>query len=206
MDREGSKTRRRDVGSVRLQPDRTSCYARRVRPDRAPAVLTAVLALSVAGCAAQQCGWPRFPVSVASPDGRHVAFVQNHPDIDPPNQSIWVQTGNNSKQIQQLGPDSDWCDTIVWSADSSTVSYLIQNARLITVDAASQRIVSDQWLTAQDSYPPLRMVINLSINMDGSEARFQSCWRNMNRTDRHYYVHDPFNCGELQSVRLIPNP
>ena len=162
-------------------------------------------------CSAQQCGFPRFPVSATSPNGTHVAFVQNHPDIDPPSQSIWLRTTNASAtQIRRLGPDSDWCNTVVWSADSSTVSFLIQDARLIAIDARSERIISDKWLVPQDAYPPLRMVTNLSLSSDGSEATFQSCWRNMNRRDRPNYVHDAFGCSEMQNVRIrgeqIPNP
>jgi hypothetical protein len=145
------------------------------------------------------------PVSAASPDGRHVALVRNHPDIDPPHQSIWLRSpATPLHQIKQLAPDLDWCNAIAWSADSSTVAYLVQDARLITVDARLQQIVSDQWLTPRlGDYPPSRMVVELTLTGDGTGARFRMCKRGMFRAR---YVFHALDCGALQSVRIRPRP
>ena len=169
---------------------------------RAPII--AIACLSACSCSALQLGFPRVPVSASSPDGRYVAIVRNHPDIDPPSQTIWVGPGGGSlRQIQKLGPDSDWCDLITWSADSSTVAFLVQDARLITVDAASQRIVSERWLTPwKGEYPPYQMVVNLSLSAAGGRAQFRTCNRNMNQPG---YVHDPSDCGPFQVVQIKPN-
>ncbi len=119
-----------------------------------------------------------MPVSATSPDGGAVAFVRNHPNIDPPAQSIWLRTGGSSHRLKQLGGDSDWCNRVVWSADGSTAAFLVQDARLITVDRASRRIVSEKWLTEwKGEYPPYRVVTALSLSADGREARFRECER-----------------------------
>ena len=168
-----------------------------------PSLALAVVVVWTSACSAEQLGFPRTPVSASSPDGRHLAFVRNHPNPDPPSQTIWLgHHGERSRQIQELGPDSDWCNRIVWSDDSSTVAYLVQDARLITVDAATDRIVSEIWLAPNDSYPPQRMVVDLSLNATGSEARFRTCRRNLNRPG---YVHEPTDCGVTQSVRVKPS-
>ena len=97
---------------------------RRLRP-----VLVAGLAAAAMACEAAQFGWPPVPLRVPSPDGRVVAFVKNHPDFDPPNQSLWLQTSNGAAtQLTRLAPDADWCNLIVWSADSRRVAFLVSDA------------------------------------------------------------------------------
>jgi hypothetical protein len=59
---------------------------RQVRPG-----LVLVFAVATFACDAAQLGWPPVPLRVPSADGRFVAFVRNHPDLDPPNQSLWLQ-------------------------------------------------------------------------------------------------------------------
>jgi hypothetical protein len=157
--------------------------------------LTLVL-IGTGACTREQLGLPRVPVSVTSPDGRFVAFVRNHPNVDPPAQSIWLQsTGASAAKLKALGGDSDWCDRIVWSADSSTVSYLVQGARLITVDALTGRVLSEQWLTDwQGEYPPHRRVRDLSLSPTGNEARYRDCDR-LDSTD----------CGPVRTraIRMV---
>jgi hypothetical protein len=164
----------------------------------------AVLLLSAA-CSREQLGLPRIPVSATSPDGRFVAYVRNHPNLDPPSQTIWLKAvGRSAVKLRALGPDSDWCNTVVWSADSSTVSYLVQDARLITADARAERVVSEHWLTAwEGEYPPSRMARNLSLSADGQQARFLDCARLMTRPG---YVHEATECSELRTKRIRGAP
>jgi hypothetical protein len=99
-----------------------------------------------------------------------------------------------------LGPDSDWCNLVVWSPDSSTVAFLIQDARLITVDAASQMVISYKWLTAwQGEYPPYQMAVSLTLDARGTEARFRICDRRMFGAG---YVFDAANCGAFRRTDL----
>ena len=96
----------------------------RVRP-----VLVAGLAAAAMACEAAQLGWPPVPLRLPSPDGRVVAFVKNHPDVDPPNQSLWLQASNRAAtELARLAPDADWCNLIVWSADSRRVAFLVSDA------------------------------------------------------------------------------
>ncbi|HUP40426.1 MAG TPA: hypothetical protein VM115_09930 [Vicinamibacterales bacterium] len=89
---------------------------------------------------------------------------------------------------------------MAWSSDNSTVGFLIQDARLITVDAASQQIVSEKWLTPwKGEYPPYQMVVDLSLDTRGAAARFRVCDR---QTTRPGYVHEPTGCGEFQRVAV----
>jgi hypothetical protein len=108
---------------------------------------------------------------IPSPDGTRTASVRNHWSVDPPRQTLWL----DETRIATLGEDMDWCRTVVWSADGSTVAYLVQDAELIVVDADSGRRTSAQWLVEQDGYPTTREVRNLTI--DGTRARYRSCVR-----------------------------
>ena len=156
---------------------------------------------ATSACTRQELGLPRTPVSATSPDGRFVAFVRNHPDFDPPNQSIWFEAiGRSATKLKTLGPDSDWCNTIVWSSDSSTVSYLVQDARLITVEAHAARIVSEKWLTDwKGEYPPYRMVRDLSLSASGREARFRDCDRNLTRQG---HAPTPNACSNFRTMTI----
>jgi len=61
---------------------------------------------------------------VPSPDGRVVAFVRNHPNVDPPDQSLWLKDSNGrATELTRLAPDADWCNLIVWSSDSTRVTF-----------------------------------------------------------------------------------
>jgi len=86
--------------------------------------------------------------------------VRNHPSPDPPEQSLWLGTGNGSdaEQIRKLSADQDWCHVIEWAGDSRSVAFLVQDARLILVDATTKEIRVDRWLVHQDGYPPSQVV------------------------------------------------
>ena len=144
------------------------------------------LIVSMTGCSAEKLGLPRTALSAVSPDGRYVALVRNHPSIDPPRQSLWVGKRDGTLQnIKQLGEDTSWSNLAVWSSDNSTVAFLVQDAQLVTVDAASKTIASEHWLTSNDDYPPAKMVKDLSLSADGRTAHFRECARNSHQDDRN---------------------
>ena len=152
-------------------------------------------------CSQQQLGFPQTPVAAVSPDGRSIAFVRNHASIDPPAQSLWIgPVDGPATKLRTLGPDSGWCNLIVWSQDSSTVSFLVQDARLVTVDALTGRITSEKWLTAwKGEYPPYRIVRNLALTASGRQALYQDCER---RITRPGYDHEVDDCGEIQTAAI----
>ena len=77
------------TGDQEVRRTRIRWYARTVFAKVIPTTVLALTASTVS-CSALQLGFPRTPVSATSPDGNYVAFVCNHPDIDPPSQSIWL--------------------------------------------------------------------------------------------------------------------
>jgi len=140
----------------------------------------AVLLMCVAGCTRDQLGLPRIAAEELSPDGSHLAWVKNHLSFDPPAQSLWIRDvrTNEPRRVLLLAEDQDWCDTIVWAADSSAVVFLVQNARAIIYDPQSDRILVDQWLVAHDgSYPSTMCARALSFGVDNRTLIFRECDR-----------------------------
>lgn len=134
--------------------------------------------LLVGACSREQLGLPRVAVSSPSPDGRYRAFVQNRPSIDPPAQSLWLASETGAATlVRKLSDDQDWCHVIEWTGDSRSVAFLVQDARLIVVDAATRRPRVDRWLVEKDGYPPTQLVTGLSLSQDGSSVRFKACRR-----------------------------
>jgi hypothetical protein len=76
-----------------------------------------------------------------------------------------------------LSEDQDWCRVIAWAADSQSVAFLVQDARLIVVDAVTRRTRADRWLVAQDGYPPSRVITDVALSRDGMSVRFKACER-----------------------------
>jgi len=142
-------------------------------------VLGLVLISTVIACDRAQLGLPRVPVESASPDGSRVAFVRNRPSIDPPAQSLWLRAADGTAtELLRLGEDSEWCHIIVWSGDGTRVAFLVQDARLLVVDAQRARIVLEKWLVdPPGGYPPDRIVRDLALSEDGREATFRTCPR-----------------------------
>lgn len=137
------------------------------------------LALLAVGCDRAQLGLPRVALEVPSPDGRRAALVRNHPESDPPNQSLWLRGPDGERvELARLSPDQDWCNQIVWSADGSRVAFLVQDARLVVADAAAGKVVFERWLVPDSgAYPPREKVTELRLSLDGSQATFRACGR-----------------------------
>jgi len=112
-----------------------------------------------------------------SPDGRHRAVVHNHWTIDPPDQSIWV----DDRMVKRLAGDVDWCNNVVWSSDSSTVAYLVQDARLIVVAADSSKIIADRWLVDHAGDAPAQRACALALSANGRSVSYMPCDRDGKR-------------------------
>lgn len=155
----------------------------------APFVVLVLISMS---CSKANFGLPRIPLSSPSPDGRFIALVRNHVDIDPPNQSIWVgEVGAKPTLIERLAPDMDYCSTIEWSADSSTVAFVVRNGRLRVVDAASGETLFNEWVVEwSGEYPPAIRIKDLRLANDGRSASFRGCRKNR-------------ECSELRTVEFL---
>ena len=150
---------------------------RRLRP-----VLLAGLAAAALACEAAQLGWPPVPLRVPSPDGRAVAFVRNHPDVDPPDQSLWLKASDGAAtELTRLAPDADWCNLIVWSADSRRVAFLVSDAILYVYDGRSQAKVFSGFVGRRSwDQPPRYTLRHLALSSDGTSVTFRECehtWR-----------------------------
>jgi hypothetical protein len=153
-------------------------------PRRLTAAISGLLVFLATGlgvtgaCSRAQLGLPRVAAAAASPNGRYRAFVRNHPNVDPPAQSLWLSSdAGGGTQLRALSDDQDWCRVIAWAGDSQSVAFLVQDARLIVVDAATRRTREDRWLVAQDGYPTSQMVTALALSHDGMSVRFKECRR-----------------------------
>jgi len=142
-----------------------------------PFILLSAVALVATGC-----GRTSTHISAASPDGRVIARVLSHPSIDPPDQSLWLgPVGATSRQLRHLAPDQDWCNEVHWSADSSTVAFLVQDAWLLAFTRSGQ-LLADQWLVDHRDYPPRQVARRFALSPDGSSASFQPCLRRPRRS------------------------
>jgi hypothetical protein len=138
-----------------------------------------VFAAAALACEAAQLGWPPVPLQARSPDGRIVAFVRNHPEFDPPNQSLWIQAaGGSPSKLAQLAPDQDWCDRIAWSSDSRRVAFLVSDAIVYVYDGQSHEQVFSGFVGRRSwDTPPRYILQDLALSSDGSSVTFRECER-----------------------------
>lgn len=140
----------------------------------------AMTALIVAtACTAEQWGFPRTPVFAASPDRRYAAFVRNHPNPDPWDQSLWIQPkGGRATRVMRVPPDAFWCDTILWSADSRRVAFIVANAIVHVFDPASRQSVFSGFVGRRSWDTPPRYVLSAAaLTADGGGMVFRECER-----------------------------
>jgi len=137
----------------------------------------AVLAAVTLACEAAQLGWPSVPLLVPSPDGRVVAFVRNHPNVDPPDQSLWLKDSNGrSTELTRLAPDADWCNLIVWSSDNRRVAFLVSDAIVYVYDGPSHAQVFSGFVGRRSwAQPPQYTVRDLALSDDGTRVTFREC-------------------------------
>jgi hypothetical protein len=178
-------------------------------------VFVATLAAAAMACEGAQLGWPRIPLRVLSPDGRLVAFVRNHPNVDPPDQSLWLKDSNGrATELTRLAPDADWCNLIVWSADSRRVAFLVSDAIVYVYDGQSHAQVFSGFVGRRSWDQPPRFILqHLALSPDGASVTFRECERTWKpsaperqnargtRVDR---VMD--GCSEMKAVALADVP
>ena len=96
-----------------------------------PSILLCLLGILIAvhlfsfGYVAAALHGPKTALSLASPDGVHVAYVTDGPSIDPPNQFLFVERAAKTQfmWIADLAEDVDCIERIVWSPDGDIVVF-----------------------------------------------------------------------------------
>ena len=68
---------------------------------------------------------PNIIQAVTSPDQKFVAYVQEHPSLDPPNQALYVERSDKTHflRVAKLAGDIDSIIKAVWSPDSQIVVF-----------------------------------------------------------------------------------
>jgi hypothetical protein len=130
-----------------------------------------VTLFAVAGCQLARDLLPRTHTSSRSPDGRYVAFVHQGLNSDPPDDHLYLaQVGKPARYLQALAPDADWSRAIVWSRDSRTVGFVINEQRLALFDTATASAIATLTLVKADGYPGSEEARAISIATDGTVA------------------------------------
>jgi hypothetical protein len=121
-----------------------------------------------AGCQLARDLLPRTHTSSRSPDGRHVAFVYQGLNPDPPDDHLYLgPVGQPARYLRALAPDADWSRTITWSPDSRTVGFVINEQRLALFETATAREIAILTLVKSDGYPGSEEARAISIATDG---------------------------------------
>ncbi len=150
---------------------------RRQAVARVVGVVGLLLLAGTLGC--RMMGIPRLALEEASPSGGYLAQVRNEMSLDPPPQSLWIVSGDGSDatRVLQLAEDQDWCDQISWSADGSTVAFVIQRAWIAVYDAQSRELRAREWLAEPGDYPPRDELRELRLSENGTVVSYRLCGR-----------------------------
>lgn len=132
----------------------------------------------VTGCQSARDFLPRTHTTSVSPDGRHSAFVRQGFNLDPPDDHLFLTTrGRPTRTLMDLAADADWCKTIVWSADSRKVGFVVTDDRLALFDVDTGRLEAFFFLAGSGCCGGPQEARNVALTDDGTEVSF-------NRFDR----------------------
>ena len=121
---------------------------------------------------------PRTHTVSTSPDGRSKAWVRQEFNIDPPDDHLYVEGPDGAvTKLLDLAPDADWCHSIIWTADSTRVGFLVTDNRLSVFDVRSREHVAELVLVKIDGYPGSEAARDVAFTDEGRAVTFE-------RTDR----------------------
>jgi hypothetical protein len=135
--------------------------------------------VTLAGCGEMRRDFlPRTHTVSTSPDGRSRAWVRQGFSIDPPDDHLFIKgPDGRTHKLLDLAPDADWCRSIIWTADSAKVGFLITDNRLSIFDVRTRDHVAEIVLVKVDGYPGSEAVRNIAFADSGRVVTFE-------RTDR----------------------
>jgi hypothetical protein len=126
-------------------------------------------ALASGGCQIAHDLLPRTHTTSTSPDGRSYAFVRQHLNPDPPDDHLYLgAAGSRARHLMALAPDADWCRAILWTPDSRTVGFLINEQRLALFDVSTMTLTAMLVLVQADGYPGSEEARRVSLANDGT--------------------------------------
>ncbi len=140
-------------------------------------VVGLLLLAGALGC--RMIGIPKLALEELSPGGGYIAQVRNEMSLDPPRQSLWIVSGDGSgaTRVLRLSEDQDWCDQIVWSADGSTVVFVVQRAWIAVYDAQSRELRAREWFVEPGDHPPRDELRELRLSENGTTVTYRLCIR-----------------------------
>jgi len=141
--------------------------------------LAIVASVSLSACAEMRRDFlPKTHTVSTSPDGRSTAWVRQGFSIDPPDDHLFLKgPDGRTHKLRDLAPDADWCRTIIWTADSARVGFLITDNRLSIFDARTREHLAEVTLVKIDGYPGSEAARNIAFTDSGRAVTFE-------RTDR----------------------
>jgi hypothetical protein len=141
-------------------------------------VIAMALTVSATACRQARDLLPRTHTISTSPDGRWRAWVRQELNLDPPDDHLFLKgPDGRTVRLMDLAPDADWCHSIVWTADSTRVGFLITDNRLSIFDARSLEHVAEVILVKIDGYPGSEEVQQLAFTSDGTAVTFDRAGR-----------------------------
>ena len=97
-----------------------------------------------------------------------MAFVHQGLNPDPPDDHPYLgPVGQPARYLRALAQDADWSRAIVWSPDSRTVGFVINEQRLALFDTATASEIAILTLVKADGYPGSEEARAMSIANDG---------------------------------------
>lgn len=106
----------------------------------------------VAGCSAEDLGYPRVASASQSPDLRYTVEIRNHPTIDPPEQSLWIgETNGQLRYVAGVASDTGWSGPCAWSQDSSLFAFVV-GAKVVVVEPTTGAVRLEQWLIHREDH------------------------------------------------------
>jgi hypothetical protein len=147
-------------------------------PRRWSRLFVAALAACASACELTHF-LPHTLATAVSPDGRHTAIVRRAFSIDPPDDHLFIATkGQAERNVLNLGPDVDWCRSIVWSPDSRKAGFVINDEQLAIVDAETGRLDVRMILTGDSCCGSAQYEAQrVAFNEDATEVSFDRVQR-----------------------------
>jgi hypothetical protein len=136
-------------------------------------IFLVLLVVTSVGCQVARNLLPRTYTSSVSPDGLHTASVWRASNLDPPDDHLFLTSGNGpARRLMDLAPDADWCRTIIWTPNSRKVGFVISDDRLAVFDVGTGTLEAFFFLAGSGCCGGPLESRNVGFNESGTEVAF----------------------------------